>query len=1077
VPAMTGPNPLPSTSTSADARRPDPVRPTASAGPAGLLTLTGLIAPRIAAWPTATALVDAIGPLTYAELGHRANAIAARLLAAGVERGEIVGVLLERSTAMVAAWLGILRAGAAYLPLDDAQPPSRLRHLLMDCSATFLVSSPEKADLADGLGVPMLKIGGQDWSWADPGTVISPAITPQDLAYVIYTSGTTGGPKGAMIEHRNIVNTAVAHADTFGIAPGDRVGQVSACGFDVAGEEIWGNLAAGAEIHIMPEAIRRSPDELCRWVVERELVGVDLTTAVATLAIRHGWLAGSRLRLLLTGGEKLLVRPPVGAGYRLVNGYGSTETTVIATWAVVEPEHSEVPTIGEPISGVSAYVLDPHGDIVPDGADGELYIGGAGVGRGYLRRPGLTARCFVPDPASNRPGSRRYRTGDLVRRCPDGRLEFRGRLDAQAKVNGFRIEPGEVEEALRAHPSVAEAAVKVWQPHGGYPRLAGYVSGAPDLDADSLRSWLAERLPTHLVPAVVMVLPALPMTLNQKLDRDMLPDPATVTAPNNEAGFNDPLERDLANDWRLACGVLPHSGQDTLVALGAGSLDLVALRIRVADRLDRDMPPAALGLTQTLTEQARLMADLEPAMVRATPGRARQGRGSLGQEALVFLEEMHGTSLGYQYQMLLEGPGAPDPRVLERALRAVVASQPALACRWRLTAPGLTATPGPLEALRLPEHEVADEASAEALVAKLVTDPIRYEDFPLIRWDLIRHGHGTMLVQRENHIVHDGWSVGLFLGRLMNAYEAYDIGLDWQPEDCGVSYFDWALSQREAMAGADVEPDRQYWRDQLALLGPESWPAPTQVSAAALDSPASSEPAVPRSRVLVQPLGHVRSAEIERVAARLSVTVFALLLATFRQLLHPGPGGRPSLIGTSFANRDLHTRDVIGLFVNVLPLIQARQSTETPAEAARAEMAVVAEAARHQLPTTEVMWQLPPGLRPAQGQLYPVLFSMHDSPRPELRFGGWRPRLRELANGFGKTSLEVIGMNEHLQHIRSARGSSRDADGSSEYSLWWQHDPAHWSDAEIRDLQHRFEAAIDHALAKPDRPWPTAPRR
>jgi amino acid adenylation domain-containing protein len=1040
-------------------------------------TLTALVASQIAARPAATALVDATGPVSYAELDRMAGAVAARLRAAGLGRGQIAGVLLDRSAAMVASWLGILRAGAAYLPLDDAQPRLRLRHLLTDASAALLVTSREKADLAGELGVPAVEIGGPGWSWADPGTEGELAIAPQDLAYVIYTSGTTGGPKGVMIEHRSIANTAAVHARAFGIGPGDRVGQVSSCGFDVAGGEIWGNLAAGAEIHIAPEAIRRAPDELCRWVAERELVAVDLTTAVATLAIRHGWLAGSKVRTLVTGGEKLLIRPSAGATARLVNVYGPTETTVNATFAEVGHEEAGAPPIGRPLAGTSTYVLDAHGDSVPDGADGELYIGGTGVGRGYLGQPGLTARRFVPDPA--RPGARRYRTGDLVRRRPDGQLEFRGRLDDQVKVNGFRIELGEVEEALRGQAGVAEAAVKVWRPDGGSPKLVGYVTGHPDLDADRLRARLAERLPGYLVPAVIIVLASLPLTSSQKLDRGALPDPAAGCddGDDSQAAFADPAERNLAGDWRRACGVRPRDSGDTLVRLGADSLDLVALRARIARRLGRDVPSRAVGLTQTLREQAGLLAGLAPAAgpaeAAAASEGAREGLGSLGQEALVFLEERHGSSLGYQYQMLLEGPGAPDPRILRQAIRAVVAGQPVLASRWRLTARGLTGEPGPLDDVRLAEHDVVGKAEAEALVTSLVTRSIGYEDFPLIRWDLIRHGRGAMLVQRENHLVHDGWSVGVVLDQLMRAYAACEQGLGWQPDDRGATYFDWALSQRTAMASADAKRVRDYWRGRLAWLGPESWSAQPASSA---DSPASAESATVRSQVLVQPFGQPRSAELRQVAARLGVTVFALLLATFRNLVCPGAAGRPSLIGTSFANRDIRTRDMAGLFVNVLPLVRAREQAEPPATAARAEMALLAEAASHQLPTAEVMWLAPPSLRSVPGQLYPLVFSMHDSPRPELRFGTWRPRLRELANGFGKTGLEVIVMNERLQNARSARETGL-AGVAGEYSLWWQRDPARWSGAAIRDLQHRFGLAVDHALAYPDRPWPAAAAR
>jgi amino acid adenylation domain-containing protein len=1026
------------------------------------LTLTELVGGRIAATPEAVALVDGPTSLTYAEFGRRADIIATRLTAAGVGRGQIVGVLLDRSTTMFAAWLAILRIGAAYLPLDRSYPVARVRLLLEDSAATRVVSGPETADLAAELGVEAIEIGGPGWSWAHPVPAAGRVVAPQDLAYVIYTSGTTGGPKGVMIEHRNVASTAACHADALGIGPGDRVGQIAAPGFDVASLEVWGNLLAGAEVHIAPEQIRRSPHELCQWVAERELAAADLTTPVATLAIQHGWLTGARLKLLLTGGEKLLVRPPAGAAYRLINVYGPTETAVNATWAVITPGTGPVPPIGHPLPQVTAHVLDAFGDRVPPGADGELYLGGAGVGRGYLGRPGLTGQRFVPDPS--RPGARLYRTGDLVRRRADGELEFRGRLDDQVKVGGFRIELGEVEEALHEHPAVAEAAVRVWEPEAGLPRLAGYVTGPPELDVQAVRHWLGQRLPAHMVPAVIIALPVLPLTASQKLDRAALPDPAGLLdlAAADDVAWDDPAEAELARDWRLACGVVARSADDSLVGLGAGSLDLIALRVRIAARLGCEVPAVAFGLTQALGEQARLAAQLGPAAVTAATGGAREGLGSPGQDALVFLEEMNGTSLGYQYQMLLEGPGAPDAQLLERALREVVASQPALACRWRMTAGGLTGTPGPAEAVRLHGHHVHSD-EVEALVAELVTHPIRYDDFPLIGWDLITHEHGSLLVQREHHIVHDGWSVGVFLGRLMSAYRACEQGLEWHPEQAGLTYFDWARRQRDELSSPGADTHRRYWRGQLALLDAtpgRSRPAP------------SPGPAPIKSRISVQSFGGARSAELERVAARLGVTVFALLLATFRYLAYPEADGGPCLVGTSFANRDVHTQDTVGLFVNVLPLIRARAGAETPATGARAEMAVLAEASRHELPTSEVIWSASPGLR--QEQLYPIIFSMHDSPRPELRFGAWRPSLRELANGYGKTGLEVIGVNPGLQHARSARGNGGTRGAADGYSLLWQHDLARWPEAAVGELQERFELLADHALAHPDQPWPRA---
>ncbi|WP_344662891.1 amino acid adenylation domain-containing protein [Catenulispora subtropica] len=1010
-------------------------------------TLTALLAARIAASGPATALVDATERLSYAGLDRRADGIAARLAAAGVRRGHLVAVLLDRSATMVAAWLAVLRLGAAYLPLDPAYPEARLRLLIDDSGAGLVITEARTAALADVLGVRTVEVGPAD-GVAGPCEAPAGHVTPDDAAYVIYTSGSTGTPKGVVVEHRNIANTVAWFAGTMGLEPGDPAGQSAAAGFDVAGMEIWGSLLSGAALHLPAEPVRRSPRELCRWIVEHGLVAVGLITPVAVLALRHGWLEeAERLRTLYVGGDKLHVRPPERAGYRLLNLYGPTETAVVATGGVVAAdrpgaEAPGAPTIGRPIANATAYVLDENGAHVPDGVDGELFIGGAGVARGYLGRPDLTRERFVADPF--RPGGRLYRTGDLVRRRSDGELEFRGRADDQVKIGGFRVELGEIEAALRRHPAVGEAAVKLWEPEVGYPRLVGYFSGTSEQDSEAVLKWLATRLPAHMVPAVLIPLDAFPLTAHQKIDRGALPDPDPSELI---VEWTDPAERELADDWRLACGVIARDADDTLVALGAGSLDLIALRVRVGERLGFEVPAAALTLTQRLREQARLIGGLEPGRAAAAPG-AREGLGAVGQEALVFLEELNGSSMGYQYQMVLDGPGAPDPQTLEKALRAVTLAQPALACRYRMTGRGLVASPGPEADVRLDVHD-AGPGELDALLARLVARPIAYDDFPLVRWDLVRHPGGSLLLQREHHLIHDGWSVGVFMDQLMAAYaEGRAAG------NRGETYFDWALRQRTELASASGEEHRRYWRGQYALL-----------DGACQTEPSGTGPT--RSADLLHALGAARSAEVDRVAASVGVTAFALLLATFRRLMGAG------LIGSSQANRDPSTLDVVGLFVNVLPLIRTT-GDETPAEAARAEMALIAAAAKHQIPTNEVLRLAPAGLGLAERQLYPVMFSKHDSPLPRLRFGAWEPELRELPNGFGKTGLSVVVKNRGLQHARDARRTGATTAEAGDYELRWAPDLDRWSEAAVRDAQRRYVRLLDAVLRHPHQPWPDA---
>lgn len=1020
-------------------------------------TLPALVAARCAAAPDAVAVVDETGRLTYGELDRRADAVAVRLRASGVGRHSVVGVLLDRSATMVVAWLGVLKAGAAYLPLDGSYPVERLRLMTGDARTEVVITQASTAGLVAQLPVePVVLDADGPGGWPEADAFPAGAV-PEDLAYVVYTSGSTGPPKGAMVEHRNIVNTSRWYFEQMGVRPGYRAGQTAAGGFDVASWEIWGNLLAGAEIHIAPEAVRRSPEDLCRWIRDERLRVVQLVTPLAVLAIRHGWLEGSELDVLMIGGEKLHVTPPASARYRCYNLYGPTETAVVATCAPVGSDAGQDPPIGQPITGTTADVLDAAEGTVPAGGTGELHLGGDGVGRGYLHRPGLTARRFRPDPAVA--GGRRYRTGDLVRRRPDGQLEYVGRADDQVKIQGFRIEPGEVESHLRAHPDVGDAAVTVWRPEKGYPRLVAYVCGG-SVDGAAIRRWLADRVPPHLVPAALVPLAVLPLNSHDKVDRAALPDPQPWLADDaDRPSLDDPLEAALAADWRRVCGVAATSPGDTLAGLGAGSLDLVALHLTVSARYGATIPMLTLTLTQSLRDQARCLDGTAAAAARPQTGKgAREGSGSLGQESIAFLEEISGTGMRYQYQMALEGPGEPDLQVLERALLAVVRNQSVLTNRWRMTGDGLVGRREPVDAVTLRRHR-ANLSEVEPLVTSLIQRPLRYTDFPLVEWDVVSHAGGVTLLQREHHLVHDGWSIGVLLGQLQDAYRSIEAGKEWRPAGGGLTYFDWADQQRRRVAGADGERARRFWAAHLADVPgtrPQlPWDRPEERSGV-------------HARRRRQELGASRSARLDTTAARLGVTTFCLMLAAFRRLTRELLGAEPGAIGSAVANREAGVQHVVGMFVNVLPMQRAGEAGETPADAARAEMSLLQRVGPHQwLPTSEIVRSVAPHRDLTRNPLYQIMFSQHDAPMPELQLGGWRPTVSELPNGYGKVELDVIVRNRDLQHARSSGG--RRAPGP--YSLHWYHDPSRYPGHVVGRLQVRFAELLDGACADPGEPW------
>ncbi|HEY4026300.1 MAG TPA: amino acid adenylation domain-containing protein [Candidatus Dormibacteraeota bacterium] len=496
---------------------------------------------RALAAPAAPAIEAPDLALTRGELDGWALDVAGDLRALGVGTDSVAGVLMPRSARLAVAALGAMHAGAAYLPLDPDHPADRNALALRDARCPVLLTTPELAPRAPAGSWPTVLL-----SPAPPAGARGPAppvtrTAPDNLAYVIYTSGSTGTPKGVQVTHANLANLSRWHAHAFGLTAADRVAHAASPAFDAAVWELWPALAAGASVHVPAEAARRDPERLRDWLVAERITVCFAPTAMAEVAVTLEWPAGAALRLLLTGADTLHRHPPSGLPFRLVNNYGPTECTVVATSGPVPARDvdDQRPSIGGPISNVTVQILDDELRPVPPGATGELCIGGAGVSRGYLGRPGLTAARFVPDPRGC--GGRLYRTGDLAALRAGGEIDFRGRSDSQVQVRGFRVEPDEIAAVLMGHPAVLSAAVSAWDPLDHDVRLAAYVVPAPGPapSPEALRSFLAARLPAHMVPAAFVHLPAMPLTPSGKVDRAALPAPGAAAAPPGP-GFAPP---------------------------------------------------------------------------------------------------------------------------------------------------------------------------------------------------------------------------------------------------------------------------------------------------------------------------------------------------------------------------------------------------------------------------------------------------------------------------------------------------------------------------------------------------------
>jgi amino acid adenylation domain-containing protein len=484
--------------------------------------------------PDSVALSYSNQLLKYGELDQRADRFAAYLAQLGVGPGTTAAICMERSFDWIVAALGIMRAGAAYVPLDTAWPDSRLSFALTDSAATVLVA---RTGLLDRLNTHICGVDpGRDAELiaAAPASVRAP-IDPESLAYVIYTSGSTGTPKGVEITHANLLHLVRWHRNAFNITAQDRASHLAGLGFDAAVWELWPNLCAGAAIYLAPDAVRSSPDLLQQWLMDERVTISFVPTIHAAAMIGRHWPVETALRYMLTGGDMLHQGPALPLPFNVVNNYGPTECTVVATSSVLQPGASGTPPIGRPIAGATVYLIDERGETVADGTIGEICIAGDGVGRGYRNLPESTARCFVRDPFSPEQGKRMYRTGDRGRRRPDGEIEFCGRSDRQVKIRGQRVELDEISAAISRHPAIEFAAVSFKASEAGENQLVAYVlpkEAACLPSAAELQTHLRCHLPDYMIPAVFMQLNSLPLSPSAKVD------PALM----EQAGNTRPLE-------------------------------------------------------------------------------------------------------------------------------------------------------------------------------------------------------------------------------------------------------------------------------------------------------------------------------------------------------------------------------------------------------------------------------------------------------------------------------------------------------------------------------------------------------
>ncbi|MEV4643229.1 amino acid adenylation domain-containing protein, partial [Actinoplanes sp. NPDC049548] len=875
-------------------------------------TVPQLVAAQARRTPEAVALVSGTTTVTYAELDRRANQLAHHLIALGVTPGTLVGLCVGRRPEMVIGALAVLKAGGAYVPLDPNYPADRLAYMLEDAATPVVITERALHDrVADG-GAAIVDVDMAVDLPTDPPTV---TVTPDDSAYVIYTSGSTGAPKGVVIEHRGLTDLCTWHNREYAITSDDRASQVAAQAFDAAVWEVWPYLCAGAAVHLPDQDTLDDAEALLQWIIRSGLTICFLPTPRLEALLDDLARADTRLRAVLTGGDALRRRPSEDLPFRVVNHYGPTEFSVVATAGDVPATGThaeEAPPIGGPVDNTRLYVLDGNLRPVPPGVIGELYLSGAGLARGYLARPGLTAQRFVANPFEA--AARMYRTGDLVKWRSDGHLDFVGRADHQVKVRGFRIELGEIEAVLAQHPSVSQVAVLVREDRPGLKTLAAYVVGSA-VQPEELRRRVAEFLPEYMVPSAFVLLAALPLTPNGKLDRRALPAPDDV-----EVGYRGPRtphEELLCGAFAAVLGVTVVGIDDNFFDLGGHSLLATRLIGRVRAALGAELSvrdlfqsPTVAGLAGHLTRVRDTRPVLRPAE------RGGWVPLSFAQRRLWFVNRLDGGNATYCVPVALRLRGALDRTALEAAIGDVVTRHEAL----RTVFPEADGEPCQRIVDTLPAMTVVEcaERDVPSLLQEATARPFDLTVDPPIRVSLLAVApREHVLLLAMHHIASDGASMGPLLRDLAAAYSSRLAGTPprWSP--LPVQYADYALWQRDLLGSAD-DPEslvvRQvaYWRDALAGI-PEELPLPA-------DRP---RPAIPSYDGGREPL--VLDAELHRALLNLArstgTTLFMVLQAAVAALLTRLGAGTDVPIGAPVAGRsDEALADLVGFFVNTLVL-------------------------------------------------------------------------------------------------------------------------------------------------------------
>ncbi len=899
---------------------------------------------QVARTPDAVAATLADQVLTYRELNARANRLADVLIEEGVGPEVLVALLAERGVDFLIAMMGVFKAGGAYMPLDPRHPAHRIGQVLSRSEAKIVIADSRSGSLAAeliaalaGETPPALFVLEELINAPRQQENLGRDFLPNQLAYVIYTSGSTGVPKGAMVEHRGMLNHLLAKVRTLELDDKDIVGQTASQCFDISVWQFLAALLVGGRVQIYDDEITHDPASLLDQVELGEVTVLETVPSMMRAMLTE---AGQRrrmpelsaLRWMIPTGEAL---PPEVCRHwlslypevPLLNAYGPTECSDDVTHCRIDDVPSDgamrVP-IGRPITNTRIYVLNDVLQPQPVGIGGELYVGGEGVGRGYLNEAGKTSESFVPAMFGTEAGERLYASGDMARYLVDGRLDYLGRIDHQVKIRGYRIELGEIEAVLNEHPAVEQVVVLAREDDPGEKRLAAYLVTNEQVDERELRKYLLRKLPDYMSPAAFIRLDEMPLTANGKIDRKSLPRPEHAGAASESVVPTTAVEEILCGIWAEVLKVEKVGVKDNFFELGGHSLLATQVVSRIRKVLGVDLALRSLFERATVRELAEAVTEeLRAGGVAQSPAIVRRGREvelplSYAQQRLWFMQELEPESWAYNIATAVRIVGALDAAAVSQSLREIARRHEVLRTSFESREGGPVQVIHDSTEVELSMVELNGlEESERERVAREIAVEVSQRSFdlkqgPVWRAALVRLGKDEhVLVVCIHHVASDGWSSGVLIKEFIELYEMFRGGAQSRLKDLEIQYADFALWQRRWLEEGVLERQMEYWRGQLSgaqTLNLRKGQATQQVSSR-------------RAEKVPFQLTAELTSELKALSRREGVTLFMTLLAAYQIVLGRYAKQEDVVVGTDIANRNrLETEGLIGFFVNQLVL-------------------------------------------------------------------------------------------------------------------------------------------------------------